>query len=99
VVKVTFDLEVSSAELEKSSVELEVSSVELEKSSVKTSDEILLLLEQEAYITIPKMAELLGISTRAIEKQLANLKESGKLERIGPNKGGYWRVIPNVHIK
>lgn len=42
------------------------------------------------------MAELLGISVRAVEKQLANLKTAGKLCRIGGAKGGHWEVIGDV---
>jgi ATP-dependent DNA helicase RecG len=34
----------------------------------------------------------IGITTRAIEKQIAKLKSEKKIERIGPLKGGYWKV-------
>jgi len=35
----------------------------------------------------------IGISSRAVEKQIANLRREGKLRRIGPAKGGYWEVL------
>ena len=35
------------------------------------------------------------ITARAIAKQIAKLKEEGKLKRVGPDKGGYWEVIDN----
>ena len=38
------------------------------------------------------LAEKIGISSKAVEKHLANLKADGIIERIGPAKGGYWRV-------
>lgn len=38
------------------------------------------------------LAEKIGISAKAIEKHLANLKADGIIERIGPAKGEYWRV-------
>ena len=38
------------------------------------------------------MSESLGISTRSVERNLNNLKNVGKIERIGPDKGGYWKV-------
>ncbi|MHC1755806.1 MAG: HTH domain-containing protein [Methanosarcina sp.] len=39
-----------------------------------------------------ELAEILEISSRAVEKQIANLKYKGLLKRIGPDKGGYWEV-------
>jgi predicted HTH transcriptional regulator len=44
-------------------------------------------------ITIPEMAEQIGISERSIERNLRNLQKNKKIERIGPAKGGHWRVI------
>ena len=39
------------------------------------------------------MAETLGISRRAVAKQIAALKENGQLRRVGPDKGGHWEVV------
>ena len=41
-------------------------------------------------ITIDELAENIGRITRSIEMQIQKLKKSGKTERIGPDKGGYW---------
>jgi type I restriction enzyme R subunit len=38
------------------------------------------------------LAKRLGISPKAVEKHLANLKASDLLHRIGPDKGGHWKV-------
>jgi predicted HTH transcriptional regulator len=35
----------------------------------------------------------LGITRRALEKQIAKLREEGRIRRIGPAKGGHWEVI------
>jgi len=51
------------------------------------------MIRQQPDITIPEMAETLGRSTRAIEMQLAKLKKSGKVQRIGPAKGGRWEIV------
>lgn len=63
------------------------------KMSVKTSVKIINLLIQNPDATIPEMAELIGISQRSIERNLQNLQKSKKIERVGPDKGGYWKVI------
>jgi len=62
------------------------------KSSVKTSGKILSLMRENPQITVPEIAILLGRTTRAIEKQVAKLKGNGRIERIGPDKGGRWMV-------
>ncbi len=51
------------------------------------------LIKQNPKITIAKIAEALSISTRAVEKQLAKLKDENKLQRIGSARKGAWRVI------
>jgi ATP-dependent DNA helicase RecG len=38
------------------------------------------------------LAEKIGISVKAVEKHLANLKKDGSIEHIGPAKGGHWKV-------
>jgi predicted HTH transcriptional regulator len=53
----------------------------------------LALLAQNPKLTAPAMAQSLGLTPRAIEKQLAKLKEQGRLRRVGPNKGGHWETL------
>jgi ATP-dependent DNA helicase RecG len=63
------------------------------KSSGKTSACVLELLRQTPEMTIPDLAETLSVSTRAVEKQIARLREQGRIRRIGPAKGGHWKVV------
>lgn len=60
-------------------------------SSVK----IILMISENPETTIPQIAESLNLTTRAIEKQIARLKKEGILKRIGPAKGGYWKLLKN----
>ena len=48
---------------------------------------------QKPTITIPEIANNLGITTRAIEKQLKQLREKNIIRRIGGAKGGSWEVL------
>jgi len=64
-----------------------------EKSSEKTDVLILENLAQHPQMTIKDLSEILGISTRAVEKQLSKLKETGKIERTGSRKQGCWKII------
>ena len=77
------------SESEKSSVKSSV------KRSVKSSVKILDLLKSNTEMSIPELAERVGITTRAIEKSIKKLQDAGKLQRVGPAKGGHWKVIEN----
>src|SRR5690554_690843 len=74
---------------------LESQTVSSEQSSVQGSEQtpLLVLLAANPMLTARQAAERLGLSSRAVEKQLAALKAGGRLRRIGPNKGGYWQVV------
>lgn len=63
-----------------------------QESSGKSSGKIVALIRKHSHITIPEMASSLGLGTRAVEKQLKQLKIEGIVQRIGPAKGGHWEV-------
>jgi ATP-dependent DNA helicase RecG len=44
-------------------------------------------------VTIAELSEQVGISDRAIEKQISKLNEQNLIRRIGPAKGGHWEVV------
>ena len=63
------------------------------ESSGKGSGKILELLRSNATISITEIALAIGISERAVEKHIANLRRSNVLRRIGPARGGKWEVL------
>jgi len=44
------------------------------------------------YISARELSGIIGISQRKIEENISKLKKKGILERIGPAKGGYWKI-------
>ena len=58
----------------------------------KSREKIVALLSEDGKLSAAALAEKIGISAKAVEKHLANLKTDGIIERIGPAKGGYWKV-------
>ena len=54
---------------------------------------ILELIKRESSISKKAMAQAIGISTTAIDKNLTKLKQKGILRRVGPDKGGHWEVV------
>lgn len=63
------------------------------KSSEKTSDIILSLLKENPKLSAKKLSELIGITSRAVEKQISSLEQKGLLKREGSPKGGHWEVL------
>jgi len=59
---------------------------------VKSSEKILALLKTEPGLSVREIAPKIGITPRAVEKQIAKLRQAGRLRRIGPAKGGHWEV-------
>jgi ATP-dependent DNA helicase RecG len=64
-----------------------------EKSSEKSSEKILRLIKAKPTISAAEIAQEIGITSRAVEKQIDTLKKAGMIRRIGPAKGGRWEVI------
>ncbi|WP_095646851.1 HTH domain-containing protein [Pseudomonas indica] len=62
------------------------------EGSEKSSEKILALLRAEPWLSARALAERLGVTSRAVEKQIGRLRDQGRLRRIGPAKGGYWQV-------
>lgn len=59
----------------------------------KSSEKILRIMAEQPTITTAILAKEIGISTRAVDKQIAKLKALGQLQRVGADRGGHWEVI------
>ncbi|GHS91142.1 hypothetical protein FACS1894203_1370 [Bacteroidia bacterium] len=53
---------------------------------------ILALIRNENTISRKSIAKQLGIGTTTVYRHIESLKEKGILERIGGDRGGYWKV-------
>jgi ATP-dependent DNA helicase RecG len=61
--------------------------------SEKSSEIIFDAIKNNSRISAKELSIRLGISPRAVEKRLAQLKKTGILKRIGSAKGGHWELI------
>jgi len=66
-----------------------------QKTTQKTAQKILGAIKENPNITRKELAPIIGISEDGVKYHIANLKSMGVLERIGPDKGGYWRIVDN----
>ena len=62
------------------------------EKTIKSREKIIDLLSKENTLSAAAIAERIGITPKAVEKQISKLKAEGIIKRVGPDKGGYWSV-------
>ena len=79
-----------SGKTDEMSVEMSVKmSVETNKRSIR----IRKIMKAEPTITLKGIAELLGVTSRTIERTVAQMIIDGDIVHEGPKKGGIWKVL------
>ena len=66
---------------------------EIPRTKKSTGQRILECLKADERLSIAALAARLGLSPSCIAKNLKILKEEGQLQRIGPDKGGHWKIL------
>ncbi len=61
--------------------------------SPSTADQILNLIREKSPISTARIGEHIGISKRAVLKQIDKLKLSVHLQRVGSAKSGHWEIL------
>jgi ATP-dependent DNA helicase RecG len=54
---------------------------------------ILEIIRKNNNITLSQLAKLLSVTKMTIVRDMEKLKNQGRIERIGKQKGGYWKII------
>lgn len=68
------------------------------ETRVKTPEAILQALKEDSSLTLAEVADRIGKSVSAVERAAKKLSDQGKLEYIGPQKGGHWEVIESDEV-
>ena len=50
-------------------------------------------MKNNPVITIRELSLSIGLSDRGVKNYIYNLKNQGKIRRIGPDRGGHWEVV------
>lgn len=58
-----------------------------------SQERLLALLKADPHMTIPHMAQQLGLGEHQVRRLIASLKEKGKIKRESSNKLDCWIVI------
>ena len=67
-----------------------------QKTAQKTVQKILDYLAENPTATIVDLQAVLNKANGTIKEHITKLKQSGRLERVGGDNGGYWKVMNNV---
>jgi len=59
----------------------------------KTEEKILKVISENKFVTIAELAKTLQVSNTTVENNIAKLKKNGLLKRVGPAKGGHWKIV------
>ena len=76
-----------------------------EKSSEKSSEnfaltdtkkQIMGLIREDNSLSAAAIAKKISLTSRAVEKNIRQLREDGYLLRVGAARGGYWLILKNL---
>jgi len=56
------------------------------------NDTVFNMVMKEPHVTAAKIAEQSGLGIATVKRHIKKLKDSGKIERVGSDKTGYWKV-------
>ena len=65
------------------------------KRAQKGHEKVIALIKDNPQISIPTLANDCNMSVKSMRLLLNKLKAANTIVRIGPAKGGYWKVLSN----
>ena len=63
------------------------------KRARKGQEKLFALIKVNPHISVSSIAKKCGMSVKTIRNLIDELREDKLIERIGPAKGGYWKVL------
>ena len=64
-----------------------------QKNSQSTLEQIYILIKNNPSITRKQLVEATGKASNYIQRYINQLKETKRIQRVGPDKGGFWEII------
>ncbi len=77
----------------KGSLKTNTTSGKRRESVGKASSKVIEACREKPSVTIPELAELIGITERSVQRNIQKLQQAGLLRRVGGRKEGYWEVL------
>ena len=64
-----------------------------QKSNWKSNQKIMQAMRKNPVVSIRELQLITGLSESGVKKVIRQLKENGKIQRLGGAKGGHWEVV------
>ena len=64
-----------------------------QKNSQTTLEQVYILIKNNPSITRKQLVEATGKASSYIQRCINQLKETKRIQRVGPDKGGHWEII------
>ena len=64
-----------------------------QKNSQTTLEQVYILIKNNPSITRKQLVEATGKVSSYIQRCINQLKETKRIQRVGPDKGGFWEII------
>ena len=61
--------------------------------NISVENKLIVLLKQQPDITTKEIMKNIGITNNQVKYYIKKLKDDGKIERLGTNRKGSWRVM------
>ena len=71
---------------------------DLKKLLSITQQKIIVEIEKNNNITQKELSEKIGINEKNVRNNIAKLKKADVIQRIGPDKGGYWKIKNEIKL-
>lgn len=65
----------------------------VENGDENAASRVLNVISTEPGVTQKRLAEVTGLSTRTVSREIRGLRDSGILQRIGSDRAGYWKIV------
>jgi ATP-dependent DNA helicase RecG len=65
----------------------------VENGNENAASRVLNVISTEPRVTQKRLAEVTGLSTRTVSREIRGLRDSGILQRIGSDRAGYWKIV------
>ena len=66
----------------------------VEETVEETVEKILNTIKENPKVTVRELQEITGLSRKGVEYNIDKLKKNNRIKRMGPDKGGIWKVNP-----
>ena len=90
---ITFMLQAIYETIDKNAPANTLVNVPVNIKGLKTPDAIIILIQSSNSITRQEMAKQIGKNIRTIGRAIKKLQEEGKIQRMGSDKTGHWKLL------